>query len=204
MSSLVIVAIGTDVGKTVVSAILTKALDAIYWKPVQAGDLDNSDSKKIQGWLGKDVVIAEKFRLKTPASPHHAANIDGLEIRLEDLNIPETDKNLVIETAGGVMVPLNNEGLLYVDIINNWNLPVVLVSRHYLGSINHTLLTVEALKNRGIKIKGLIFIGEENKSTEEIIEKNTQLKVLHRIPIVETISQEFIVEQAGILKAKWE
>lgn len=202
MSSIVIVAIGTDVGKTVVSAIFCKALNFNYWKPVQAGDLDNSDSIKVAKWLDDIVVHPEKFRLNTPASPHYAAKIDGLKIDKEDLKLPNSSNNLVIETAGGVLVPLNHDGLVYADVIKSWNLPVVLVSRHYLGSINHTLLTFEALKNRGIEIKGLVFIGEEQAESEMIIEKITQLDTLIRIPMVDELNANFIEEQSEILKKK--
>ncbi|MES2800702.1 MAG: dethiobiotin synthase [Bacteroidota bacterium] len=203
MSSVVIVAIGTDVGKTVVSAIFTKAMNAKYWKPVQAGDLDNSDSIKVGKWLGRDVLLPEKFRLNTPASPHNAAEVDGVQIQLSDLSLPKVNSNLVIETAGGVLVPLNSEGLLFADVVKSWNLPVVLVSRHYLGSINHTLLTYEALKSREIEIKGLVFIGDKNKATEEIITHITNLPILIRIPLVDEVNADFIEEQAELLKTNF-
>ena len=148
----IITGIGTDIGKTVVSAIITQTLDAVYWKPIQAGELENSDSLKVQNWTTDSVIILpEKFRLSQPMSPHAAAEIDGVEITKEAFQLPLVERNLVVEGAGGLMVPLNNKGLLLIDLFVGWNLPVIVVSRHYVGSINHTLLTVEALKNRKIK-----------------------------------------------------
>ena len=197
MKKFIVTGIGTDIGKTVVSSILAEALKATYWKPVQAGDLDNSDSLKIKKWCSESVqVLPEVFRLSQPLSPHSAAEIDNIKITANDLVLPEVDGNFILEGAGGIMVPLNQEGLLFVDLIPMWNLPVILVSRHYLGSINHTLLTAEILQNRGAKIEGVIFVGDENKSTESIILSKTKLKLIARIPIVEEITSEFIKDQA--------
>jgi dethiobiotin synthetase len=197
MKKFIVTGIGTDIGKTVVSSILAEALKATYWKPVQAGDLDNSDSIKIKKWCSESVqVLPEAFRLSQPLSPHSAAEIDNIKITANDLVLPEVDGNFILEGAGGIMVPLNQEGLLFVDLIPMWNLPVILVSRHYLGSINHTLLTAEILQNRGAKIEGIIFVGDENKSTESIILSKTKLKLIARIPIAEEITSEFIKDQA--------
>ena len=197
MKKFIVTGIGTDIGKTVVSSILSEALKATYWKPVQAGDLDNSDSLKIKKWCSESVqVLPEVFRLSQPLSPHSAAEIDNIKITANDLVLPEVDGNFILEGAGGIMVPLNQEGLLFVDLIPMWNLPVILVSRHYLGSINHTLLTAEILQNRGAKIEGIIFVGNENKSTESIILSKTKLKLIARIPIAEEITSEFIKDQA--------
>ncbi len=196
---LVITGIGTDVGKTVVSAIFAEALEAAYWKPVQAGDLENSDSIKIQRWTTKTEVLPEAFRLNEPMSPHAAAALDGIEIHAAHLHLPETDRSLIIEGAGGLMVPLNDEGLTYADVFHRWMLPVVVVSRHYLGSINHTLLTVEVLTKRGIPIEGLVFVGSENQATERIIVSQTGLPVIARIPMTEEVNATFISEQATLL-----
>lgn len=198
MKKFIVTGIGTDIGKTVVSSILAEALKATYWKPVQAGDLDNSDSIKIKKWCSESVqVLPEAFRLSQPLSPHSAAEIDHLKITANDLVLPQVDGNFILEGAGGIMVPFNQEGLLFVDLIPFWNLPVILVSRHYLGSINHTLLTAEILQNRGVKIEGVIFVGDENKSTESIILSKTKLKLIARIPIAEEITSEFIKDQAA-------
>lgn len=195
---IVISGIGTDVGKTVVSAILAEHLKASYWKPVQAGDLHFSDSMKVQSWCSEQVqVLPERYRLNTACSPHLAAELDGVFIQETDFILPETDRNLLIEGAGGLMVPINNEGLLYVDLIKSWNLPLVLVSRHYLGSINHTLLSLELLKKFDIQIKVLIWVGDENKATEEIVLNRFPNIRTHRIPLADNLNADFIREQAA-------
>jgi len=189
--------IGTDIGKTVVSAILAEALQAHYWKPIQAGDLENSDSIKVRNLCSNAVtIIEETFRLKTAASPHSAAKIDGINIKLSDLKFPLIDGNLIIEGAGGVMVPINDKGELFIDYIDHLKLPVIVVSRNYLGSINHTLMTIEALKNRGLEILGIIFNGDENIASENIILKITDLPCIAKIPAVEYVNEQFIIDQA--------
>jgi dethiobiotin synthetase len=200
MKRFVVSGIGTEVGKTVASAILAEALEADYWKPVQAGDLDNTDTMKVQGWTSKANCLPERYKLNTPASPHYAAAVDGIEISALDFQLPTTEQNLIIEGAGGLMVPLNNEGLLYIDLFENWQIPVILVSRHYLGSINHTLLSVDALKRRGIPIAGILFNGDENRATEEIIESVTQVPILGRIENTNEINLQFIQHQAEALQ----
>lgn len=183
-----ITGIGTDVGKTIASAIVTQALEADYWKPIQAGDLDNSDSHKIQRYISNDyhsehsrssVIHENSYKLNTPASPHLAAQLDGIEIDLKKITEPKTKNHLVIEGAGGVLVPLNNDDCI-IDLIKI-EYKIIVVSRHYLGSINHTLLTIEALKNRNLIVSGIIFSGDENKSSEEIILKKTGIKMIGRI-----------------------
>ncbi len=179
---LFITGIGTDVGKTIASAIVTQALEADYWKPIQAGDLDNSDSHKVKRYLSNPVtkVHANAYALHTPASPHLAAAIDGVTISVQDIKEPATENpHLVIEGAGGVYVPVNATQTI-ADLIQP-DYKVIVVSRHYLGSINHTLLTVEALKNRGIAIAGIIFNGDENPATEQVILSMTGLNVIGRI-----------------------
>jgi len=173
--------IGTDVGKTIASAIITEALQADYWKPVQAGDLPNSDSHKIKSLLSnsKTVIFENSYALQTPASPHLAAEIDGIEIDLKKIVEPKTKNHLVIEGAGGVFVPLNGSDTV-IDLIKP-DYKVVVVSRHYLGSINHTLLTIEALQSRNANIAGIIFNGDENLPTESIIAQKTGLPIIGRI-----------------------
>lgn len=173
--------IGTDVGKTIASSIITESLQADYWKPIQAGDLDNSDSHKIQRYISNDktVIHPNSYKLNTPASPHLAAEIDNVTIDLAKIIAPETENHLVIEGAGGLFVPLNNQDTI-IDLIQP-DYKVIVVSRHYLGSINHTLLTVEALQNSKIKVAGIIFSGEENKATESIILSKTGIKCIGRI-----------------------
>ena len=176
-----ITGIGTDVGKTIASAIVVEALEADYWKPIQAGDIDNSDSHKIQRYISNDktVIHNNSYKLNTPASPHYAAEVDGTKIELAKLIEPKTSNNLVIEGAGGVLVPLNDADSI-VDLIQK-EYKTIVVSRHYLGSINHTLLTIEALKSRKISVAGIIFSGDENKATEEIIIKKTNCNYIGRI-----------------------
>ncbi|APG60582.1 dethiobiotin synthase [Christiangramia salexigens] len=180
-NSLFITGIGTEVGKTVASAIVVEALEADYWKPVQAGELDNSDTHKVQKLVSnKDSVFHENaYALKTPMSPHAAAEIDGVKIDINEIKRPQTDRDLVIEGAGGLLVPLNDKQTI-ADLITNDD-AVVLVSRHYLGSINHTLLSIEALKNRGIERIGVIFSGDEHPTTESAIKKLGKVNIIGRI-----------------------
>jgi dethiobiotin synthetase len=178
---LFITGIGTDVGKTVASAIVVEALEADYWKPIQAGDLETSDTHKVKSRISnkKSQFHPNAYALNTPASPHYAASIDGVVIDLKNIKEPKTDNHLVIEGAGGILVPLNDSDCV-VDLIQKDH-KVIIVSRHYLGSINHTLLTVEGLLNRKINIAGIIFSGDENKATEDIILKKTGVKLIGRI-----------------------
>ena len=198
---LFVTGIGTEVGKTVVSAILTEALQADYWKPVQAGDLDYSDTHKVKDMVSnsKSVFHDESFALNHPISPHAAAERDGLEISLREFKIPETENHMIIEGAGGLMVPLNSKDCI-IDLIENLAVEVVLVSRNYLGSINHTLLSVEALVSRGISIKGVIFNDKENVDTESVILKMTGLKCLGRVEKEEDLTQEVISNYASKFK----
>ena len=193
---LFITGIGTDVGKTIASSIITESLQADYWKPIQAGDLENSDSHKIERYISNDktVIHPNSYKLNTPASPHLAAEIDRVTIDLSKIIAPETENHLVIEGAGGLFVPLNNEDTI-IDLIQP-NYKVIVVSRHYLGSINHTLLTIEALKNRNIKIAGIIFSGEQNQATESIILSKTGIYCIGRIEQEPYFDQNVIKDYA--------
>ena len=197
---LFITGIGTDVGKTIASAIVTEALEADYWKPIQAGDLDNSDSHKVKSFLSntKTVIHPNSYALNTPASPHFAAEIDKITIDLKKIIEPETANHLVIEGAGGVFVPLNSSDCV-IDLIQP-DYKVVVVSRHYLGSINHTLLTIEALQNRKIAVAGIVFSGDENKATESIILSKTGLKCIGRIEQEPYFDQNVIKEYADLFR----
>ena len=182
---LFVTGIGTDVGKTVVAAILTEALQADYWKPVQAGDLENSDTHKVRRLISNDKTVfhPSAYALQTPMSPHAAAAIDGVEIGLDKIKHPKTDKHLVIEGAGGLLVPLNNNDTV-LDIAQP-NDHIILVSRHYLGSINHSLLSIALLKARGFKNISLVFSGDEHPTTENII------TTMHPdVPVLGRIDQE--------------
>lgn len=201
--SIIIAGTHTGIGKTLCSAIICEALGYDYWKPVQAGDLENSDSVFIKKHIDNKACIihAEKFKLTTPASPHYAAEIDGVRIKKEDFILPKTNNKIVVETAGGIMSPLADD-LLNIDLITFLNLPVILVSGIYLGSINHTLLTVAALKQRQIPISGIVFSGEANDATTSFIEKHTQLPIYFSIPFFKKISIETIVAFAATLTLK--
>lgn len=199
---LFITGISTDVGKTIASAIITEALESDYWKPVQAGDLENSDSHKIKSFLSnkKTVIHPNSYALNTPASPHFAAELDGIVIDLNEIVEPITENHLVIEGAGGIFVPLNENDCV-IDLIQPDH-KVIVVSRHYLGSINHTLLTIEALQNRKIKIAGIIFSGEANKATESIILNKTGVECIGRIEQEPYFDQNVIKEYADLFRKK--
>ena len=196
-----ITGISTEVGKTIVSAIVTQALQADYWKPVQAGELEHSDTHKVQQLVSniKTKFHASAFNLKTPMSPHAAAKIDGVGLSVTKIKRPKVQNNLVIEGAGGLLVPLNDTQTV-IDLI----LPldkVIVVSRHYLGSINHTLLTIEALKSRGIPVFGIIFSGAKHPSTESIITKMSGVPVLGRIDQEPYFDKNVVKQYAEDLRA---
>ncbi|GAA4165874.1 dethiobiotin synthase [Chryseobacterium ginsenosidimutans] len=190
---LFVTGIGTEVGKTVCSAILTKYFNADYWKPIQSGDLHFSDSMKIKDWLGEHVVChPETYRLQLAASPHQSAAEEGILININDFTLPETQNNLIIEGAGGLMVPLSDSEFMF-DLIENLNIPVVLVVRNYLGCINHSLLSIMALNQRKINLKFLILNGNFPSETERVICKNIQPETeIIRIPDIENITKENI------------
>lgn len=182
MKHIVIAGIGTEIGKTFISSILVEALQADYWKPVQSGSLDYTDTDFVRQHCSNSVSVfhPEGYRLSAPMSPHAAAARDGVRIELSELTIPATANHLVIELAGGLMVPLNNRQL-NVDLLTQWQLPVILVSQNYLGSINHTLLSLEVLKQRNIKVAALIFNGPENSASEDFIMQYSGLPCLAKI-----------------------
>lgn len=182
MKQYFVTGIGTDVGKTVAAAILTEALQADYWKPVQAGGLDFTDTDTVKSLVSnaRSVFHPEAYRLKMASSPHKAAAAEGVEIDVKGMQLPDTQNNLVVEGAGGLMVPLNKRYLV-LDLVQQLGLEVVLVSRNYLGSINHTLLTAEVLRYRKIPVAGIIFNGEESATSEDFIVKYTGLRRLPSI-----------------------
>lgn len=194
--------ISTDVGKTLVSAIIVEALQADYWKPIQAGDLENSDSIRLKSLISnnKSKIFENAYQFKTPASPHLAAANEGITIDLKKIIEPKTENNLVIEGAGGILVPLNNSDCV-IDLIQP-DYKVVIVSRHYLGSINHTLLTIEALKSRKINIAGIVFSGDENQSTESIILSKTNINFIGRINHEPYFDKNVIAEYADLFREK--
>lgn len=192
--------IGTDVGKTIASAILVQALKSDYWKPIQSGDLDNSDSHKVKELISHSdcQFFGETYRLNQPLSPHASAPLDGIDIDLKEFELPKSE-NLIIEGAGGLLVPLNKKDTI-LDLIIKLRVEVVLVSRHYLGSINHTLLTIDCLQKNNVPIKGIIFNGAENKPTESIILSKTKVPFLGRIEHIENLNKESINKASLVFK----
>lgn len=201
MSTYFITGISTDVGKTIVSAIITEALEADYWKPIQAGELENCDTKKVERLVSntKSKFHPNSYALNTPMSPHGAAKIDGISIELSKIKVPKVNNHLVIEGAGGLLVPLNDNNTVF-DLIES-NYKVIVVSRHYLGSINHTLLTIKALKDKGFDVY-IIYSGNEHKSTEDIIKKMTNVPVIGRIEEEPYFDENVIKEYAELFKDK--
>ncbi|MCX2741007.1 dethiobiotin synthase [Pontibacter anaerobius] len=189
--------IGTDVGKTVAAAILTEALQADYWKPVQAGGLDFTDTDTVKSLVSNELSVfhPEAYSLKMAASPHKAAAAEGVEIDVKGMKLPDTQNNLIVEGAGGLMVPLNKRYLV-LDLVQQLGLEVILVSRNYLGSINHTLLTAEVLRYRKIPVAGIIFNGEENATSEDFIVKYTGLRRLPSIRQEADFCKDTVAEYA--------
>ncbi|NOJ44901.1 dethiobiotin synthase [Bradyrhizobium archetypum] len=181
-----IVVTGTDtgIGKSVFSAGLANLLGANYWKPIQAGLEGETDSELVArlGSLSPDRIVPELYRLRTPASPHYSAEIDGVRIDTDAIDVPDSgERPLVIEGAGGLMVPLSG-GTLFVDVFERWRLPVVLCANTRLGTINHALLSIEALRRRQIRILGIAFIGERNVEPERAICEIGRVRWLGRLP----------------------
>jgi dethiobiotin synthetase len=208
MRGYVVAGIGTEVGKTVVSAILVEKLRADYWKPVQAGNLDSSDTLRVnQLTRHAGVLNPEAWRLNTAMSPHAAAEIDGVRINRTSLELPQNSTlpgtPLIVELAGGLMVPLNHRPgveLCNIDLLREWGLPVVLVANYYLGSINHTLLSVDALRSRDIALAGLVFNGDAVESSRSAILNQTGLSVLLDLPWTDRLDSAFVSTQAARLE----
>ncbi len=197
MKRIFVTGIGTDVGKTVVSAILSEALSADYWKPVQTGSYFSTDADKIRKYVANTTtkIHPESFVLKQYMSPHAAAELEGMQITLEKIVAPETTNTLVIEGAGGIMVPLNNTEFI-IDMIEQLKAEVVLVIQNYLGSINHSILSIDALRFRGIPVMGLVFNGPPHKLSEDIILSYSGLKCLGRIQKESVINKEVVSKYA--------
>jgi len=184
----------TDVGKTVFASMLMLALNANYWKPIQCGVVDGVDTKTAQNYTGlpPERFFAEKYVLTEALSPHRAAEIDHVEIDLMTLIPPYSDAPLLIETAGGLMVPLNRE-VLQIDQYKRWNLPVILCARSGLGTINHTLLSVAALKERNMPLHGIAFIGDENRDNMQTIAEFSGARILGCLPKLDEINERTLM-----------
>ena len=188
--ALVVTGTDTGIGKTVFAAALAGALDGAYWKPVQAGLDEATDSERVAQLSGLPVdrILAEAYRLRTPYSPHRAAEIEGVAIDPARLVPPTCDYPLVIEGAGGVLVPVTRD-LVFADLFAQWTLPVVLVARTSLGTINHSLLSIEALRARGVTIVGIAFVGEPNEDSEATISKIGEVRRLGRLPHLDPLDR---------------
>jgi len=198
--SVIIAGIHTGIGKTLCSAIICQSTGYDYWKPVQAGNLDDTDSIFIQKNTSNNIKIhPERYRLQIAASPHFAAEKEGIEIKREDFILPRSHNEIVVETAGGLMSPFSLS-FFNINLIQHLELPVILVSNNYLGSINHTLLSVEALQERNIEIKGIVFSGEKNEASESFILEYTQLPLLFSIPFLPKIDKESVAKVAASIK----
>ncbi len=188
MGAVIVAGTDTGIGKTVFSAGLTRALGASYWKPVQAGLEEETDSETVARLSGRP-VLAEVYRLRLPASPHLAAEREGVEIDPARLALPQVAGPLVVEGAGGLMVPLTRR-LLYLQVISGWGAPVVLCCRTALGTINHALLSLVALRAAGCRVAGVAFIGEEAEDSRRVIREIGAVRDLGRLPLLETVTAE--------------
>ncbi len=198
MKPLIITATDTDVGKTVVSAMLTLALDGIYWKPIQAGTADGTDRERVAALTGlsEDRFRRERYILREPLSPHRAAELDGMEIAVRRLELPTdvpSGQWLIVEGAGGVLVPINR-GMLQAELFAHWHAPAVLCARTSLGTINHSLLSLEALRRYQVPVLGILFVGEAMPDTERTIVEFGRVRALGRLPLLPQLD-------AGALKA---
>lgn len=190
MSRYVVTGTDTDVGKSVFAAALAAHLGARYWKPVQAGTEDGGDAARVAALAGRCVtVLPEAYALGTPCSPHEAARIDGVAIDPARLSLPAGDGPLVVEGAGGVLVPFGDD-LLAADLFARWQLPVILVARTMLGTINHSLLSLEALRSRGVAVHGVVFVGKANQASEEAIARIGKVTHLGRLPFIDPLTSQ--------------
>lgn len=198
-----VTAIGTDSGKTLVSAILSELLHADYWKPIQSGTPRDTETVKSLVSNDQSNFYKEAYLLKTPCSPHAAAALDGVTIDLSGIIPPVSNRDLIIEGAGGLLVPVNDHDVM-ADLIVKLNAQVVLVSDLYLGSINHTLLTAEVMKSRKLDIKGIIFNGTSNPESESVILQKTGYRKLLHIDREDQVDQECVKKYANILSKNWQ
>ena len=197
MTTLVVTGTDTGIGKTVIAAMLTLALDGVYWKPVQAGSLESTDAATVAAitGLGPERFVPERYLLTQPLSPHRAAEIDRVEIDVEGLVLPGSmprDRALIIEGAGGLMVPLTRR-TVFIDVFERWGVPVVLCARTALGTINHSLLSIEALRTRGIPIKGIVFVGDSVPDSEQTICEFATVPRLGRLPLLPKLTPALLV-----------
>jgi dethiobiotin synthetase len=183
---------GTDtgIGKTTVAAMLLLALDALYWKPLQSGTQDGTDRERVQALthLPADRLLPERYVLSQPLSPHRAAELDGVAIDPKTLAVPAVERTLIIEGAGGLLVPITRQ-LLQIELFADWDLPVILCARTALGTINHTLLSIDALRSRRMRLHGVVFVGDDNPDNIRTIGEISGARVLGRLPRLEPLDR---------------
>lgn len=188
---------GTDtgIGKTTVAAMLVLALDAAYWKPIQSGTDDGTDRQRVQALtqLPDDRFLPERHVLSQPLSPHRAAELDGIAIQPDALAPPGSDRTLIVEGAGGLLVPITRDKL-QIEVFAGWNLPIILCARTGLGTINHTLLSVEALHRRRMRLHGLIFVGDDNPDNMRTIAEFSAARILGRLPRLDRIDRGALLD----------
>ena len=188
---------GTDtgIGKTTVAAMLVLALDALYWKPIQSGTQDGTDTQRVRALtlLPDDRFLPERYVLLQPLSPHRAAELDGVAIEPEALMVPAAARTLIVEGAGGLMVPITRR-FLQIDLFADWGLPIILCARTALGTINHTLLSIEALRSRRLQLHGLIFVGNDNADNVRTIAEFSGARVLGHVPRLQSIDRGALLE----------
>ena len=179
----------TDIGKTIISAFFVRGLNSYYWKPIQSGLEDETDTQTVSRLsnINKKKIIKEAYVFKEPVSPHWASEIDNIKIKRELLTLPSIDKPLIVETAGGLMVPLTRD-FLQIDQIKDWDIPVILVCRSSLGTLNHTLLSIEALKKRDIKIIGIVINGNKHLDNPRTLNQFSGLPIITEFPLVENLN----------------
>lgn len=197
MNKYFITGIGTDVGKTIVSAILTEALKADYWKPVQSGVADGTDRGLVSSLITNTTSVChnESYSFQEPASPHLSASLENQKIKLEQMHLPDTQNDLIIEGAGGILVPLNDSNYV-IDLAQEFEADVILVCRNYLGCINHSLLSIDYLVKNNFPVKGIVLVGNFDKAVKLAITNYSELPVLAEIPEMSEISKETILNQA--------
>jgi dethiobiotin synthetase len=188
---------GTDtgIGKTTVAAMLLLALDALYWKPLQSGTQDGTDRERVQALthLSAGRLLPERYVLSQPLSPHRAAELDGVAIDPKTLAVPAVERTLIIEGAGGLLVPVTRQ-LLQIDVFADWDLPVILCARTALGTINHTLLSIEALRRRRLRLHGVVFVGDDNPDNIRTIAEISGARVLGRLPRLEPLDRAALLD----------
>ncbi len=197
-----ITAIGTDSGKTIIAAALAQALQADYWKPIQAGYPTDSDTVK-HLTNGQKKIHPEAYLLKNPMSPHAAAKLENICIDLKRIKAPTTQNPLIIEGAGGCLVPVNDDETV-VELAKHCEAEILLVANNYLGSINHTLLTIDFLKRNNYPVKAIIFNGEPNIETENIILNKSGLTCFYKVPKLKSIDSQTITELGKVFKRRWD